>query len=249
MAATNKATNNRIDRVPAAGRVWRRFSSPGYDPLAPSSLLCDNRYRKWKTPVLESSVALPRVNPILAWLSRLFLKMTGWKFEGSIPAIPKYVGILAPHTSNWDFPYILALASAHGIKFSWFGKKEIFRWPVGGFFKAVGGIPIDRSSQENVVQQTARMIRARDQIVLGITPEGTRSKIRYWKTGFYYIARQAQTPIVLMYLDYARKVGGIGPIIETTGDIDADMMQIQEFYRGITARHPHKVGEVAIRPS
>lgn len=199
--------------------------------------------------MLESSAGPPRVNKILAWLSKLFLQVTGWKFEGSIPDLPKYIGILAPHTSNWDFPFILAIASAIGIKFSWFGKKEIFRWPVGGFFKSVGGIPIDRNSQQNVVQQTASMIQAREHIIVGITPEGTRSKIRYWKTGFYYIAHQAQVPIVLMYLDYARKVGGIGPVIETTGDIDADMKEIQEFYRGITARHPHKVGEIAIRPS
>ena len=196
----------------------------------------------------EARVVPPRINKILTLLSKFFLKMTRWKVEGGTPDIPKFVGILAPHTSYWDLPLILAVMYVLGVKINWFGKKEIFRWPVGGFFKWMGGMPIDRSSRQNIVQQTARMIQAHEQIIVGITPEGTRSKTRYWKTGFYYIAHEAKVPIVLAYLDYARKVGGFGPVIETTGDIEADMKVIHEFYSGITAKYPQKVGEVAIRP-
>lgn len=198
---------------------------------------------------MSEARAIPlRSNKILNLLSKFYLKVMGWKAEGGVPDIPKFVGILAPHTSNWDMPLILAVMYALGIKINWFGKKEIFRWPVGCFFKWLGGIPIDRSSRQNIVAQTARLILAHEQIIVGITPEGTRSKTGYWKTGFYYIAHEAKVPIVLAYLDYVRKVGGFGPAMETTGDIEADMKVISEFYSGIPAKYPRKVGEVAIRP-
>jgi len=197
----------------------------------------------------EARVVPLRSNKILTLLSKFFLKMMGWKVEGGVPDIPKFVGILAPHTSNWDMPLILAVMYALGIKINWFGKKEAFRWPVGGFFKWMGGIPIDRSSRQNMVHQTVRMIQAHEQIIVGITPEGTRSKTRYWRTGFYYIAHEAKVPIVVAYLDYARKVGGFGPVVKITGDIEADMKVISRFCSGIHARYPHKVGEFVIPPA
>jgi len=181
-------------------------------------------------------------------LSKLFLKVTGWKVSGSVPDIPKFVLILAPHTSNWDLPFMLAVMYASGVRLNWFGKKEIFRWPVGGVFKYLGGIPIERSTRQNMVQQTAQSILRHEQIIVGLAPEGTRSQTGYWKTGFYYIAHEAQVPIVFAFLDYARKVGGFGPMMETTGDINADMKIIREFYSGITAKYPQEAGEIAIRP-
>lgn len=165
---------------------------------------------------------------------------------GSVPDLPKFVLVLAPHTSNWDLPFILAVMYGLGLKINWFGKKELFPWPIGGVFKRLGGIPIDRSSRYNVVQQTAQTIREREQIVMGIEPEGTRSQSGHWRTGFYYIANLAQVPIVFGYLDYARKVGGLGPVMHTTGNIEADMKVIREFYSGITAKYPHKVGGIIV---
>lgn len=194
----------------------------------------------------ESGIGPPRIHKIQILLGMLFLAVTGWKVVGSVPDIPKFVLVLAPHTSNWDLPFILAVMYGLGLKINWFGKKELFPWPVGSVFKWLGGIPIDRSSRQNMVQQTAQMIWEREQIVVGIAPEGTRSQSRHWSTGFYYIANLAQVPIVFGYLDYARKVGGLGPAMHTTGNIEADMKVIREFYSGITAKYPHKVGEIIV---
>ncbi|MCB0102297.1 MAG: lysophospholipid acyltransferase family protein [Anaerolineales bacterium] len=194
----------------------------------------------------ESGVGPPRICKTQILLGILFLAVTGWKVAGSVPDIPKFVLVLAPHTSNWDLPFILAVMYGLGLKINWFGKKELFPWPIGGVFKRLGGIPIDRSSRYNVVQQTAQTIREREQIVMGIAPEGTRSQSGHWRTGFYYIANLAQVPIVFGYLDYARKVGGLGPVMHTTGNIEADMKVIREFYSGITAKYPHKVGGIIV---
>jgi len=194
----------------------------------------------------ESGFGSPRIGKIQALLGTLFLAVTGWKIEGVVPDHPKFVGILAPHTSNWDLPFILAVMGGLGIKINWFGKKELFVWPVGGIFKWLGGIPIDRSFRRNVVQQTAQTIREREQIVIGITPEGTRSQTGHWNTGFYHIASLAQVPIVFGFLDYKRKVGGLGPVMYPTANIEADMKVIREFYSGITAKYPHKAGEIVV---
>jgi len=197
----------------------------------------------WKTLVRPSPA-----NKFQKNLSLFFLRMLGWKVEGRAPDYPKYVLILAPHTSNWDLPFILAILHALGINFYWFGKKEIFRWPVGGFFKWLGGIPVIRSSRQNMVQKTVEIIQSCEEIIIGVAPEGTRSTAKYWKTGFYHIAHQAQIPIVFAFLDYGCKVGGIGPTMKPTGDIDKDMKIIRQFYSGITAKYPHQMGEIAFKP-
>ena len=194
----------------------------------------------------KSGIGPPRIHKIQALLGILFLAVTGWKVAGSVPDISKFVLVLAPHTSNWDLPFILAVMYGLGLKINWFGKKELFVWPIGCVFKWLGGIPIDRSFRQNVVQQTVQTIRECEQIVMGIAPEGTRSQSRHWSTGFYYIAGLAQAPIVFGYLDYARKVGGLGPVMHTTGNIEADMKVIREFYSGITAKHPQKVGKIIV---
>ncbi|MBW1913289.1 MAG: lysophospholipid acyltransferase family protein [Deltaproteobacteria bacterium] len=187
-------------------------------------------------------------NKLQRVLGSSFLKLTGWEVEGEIPNLPKYVMILAPHTSSWDLIFILAVLCAMGLKIYWFGKKEIFHWPLGCFFKWLGGIPVDRSSRHNLVQQITTIIQSQDQIIIGVSPEGTRSNSQYWKTGFYYIAHQAQIPIVFAYLDYGRKVGGLGSTMNSTGDIEEDMKTIRRFYSGITAKYPHEVGRIAIKP-
>lgn len=193
-----------------------------------------------------SGIGPPRIGKILALVGGFFLVVTGWNVAGNVPDISKFVLVFAPHTSNWDLPFSLAVIYRLGLKIKWFGKKEIFAWPVGDVFKWFGGIPIDRSSRQNVVQQTAKTIRECEQIVIGIAPEGTRSQTSHWNTGFYHIASLAQVPLVLGYLDYARKVGGLGPVMHTTGNIEADMKVIREFYSGITAKYPNNVGEMII---
>jgi 1-acyl-sn-glycerol-3-phosphate acyltransferase len=173
----------------------------------------------------------------------------GWKTEGDIHVLPKkFVAILAPHTSNWDLIFILGVIFAIGLKVNWFGKKEAFRWPLGGLLRRLGGIPIERSTRQNMVQQTVKLMRSREQVIVGMTPEGTRANTAYWKTGFYHIAHQAEVPIAFAFLDYDRKVGGIGPLMATTGDIEEDFKEIRGYYKGVIAKYPECVGEIAIKP-
>jgi 1-acyl-sn-glycerol-3-phosphate acyltransferase len=175
-------------------------------------------------------------NKLTAWTGLIFLKMLGWRIEGKIPAIQKFVIIAAPHTSNWDFPITLAVTFALKIKIYWMGKAAMFRWPFGAAFRWLGGIPIDRSQSHNVVEQSVRAFKERDNLIMVIPPEGTRNKVSYWKTGFYHIARGANIPIVLGFLDYRRKAGGIGPTFYPTGRIEEDMLEIKTFYTTITGK-------------
>jgi len=191
----------------------------------------------------------PEANNFIKTLAQWFIALVGWKAEGDLHLLPKkFVAIMAPHTSNWDLLFALGTLSALGIKFNWFGKKEAFSWPIGGLFKLLGGIPIERSTHLNMVEQTAALIRSRERVIIGIAPEGTRSNSKYWKSGFYHIAHQAAVPIAFGFLDYRRKAGGIGPLMETTGNIEEDLQVIRDYYKDITAKHPELVGEIAIKP-
>ena len=120
------------------------------------------------------------------------------------------------------------------------GKDSLFRRPYKGFFKWLGAIPIDRSRSKNVVAQTIQKFNQNKTMILTIAPEGTRSRVKKWKTGFYHIAHGANVPIALGFLDYQRKVGGIGPVIYPTGNIEADMQSIRVFYDGVTGKFPEK---------
>ncbi|MFN7121506.1 MAG: lysophospholipid acyltransferase family protein [Hydrogenophaga sp.] len=174
----------------------------------------------------------PVVNTLLRAFSIGFLKLTGWRVEGALPAhAARSVLIAAPHTSNWDLPYTLMVAFALRLNIRWMGKQSIFRAPFGSVMRWLGGISVNREQSTNLVAASARAIREADgPLQLIVPPEGTRSKTRYWKTGFYYIAREAQVPIVMAYMDYERKVSGLGPLFEPTGDVDADMAAIKAFY-------------------
>ena len=174
----------------------------------------------------------PGVNTLLRALSRGFLHLTGWTLAGQLPAdSPKCVLIAAPHTSNWDLPYTLMVAFALRINIYWMGKAQLFRGPFGPVMRWLGGIAVDRSRSTNQVSASAMAIREADgAMCLVVPPEGTRSNTRQWKTGFYWIAHKAGVPIVMAYMDYPRKLSGLGPVFTPTGDIDADMAQIKAFY-------------------
>ncbi len=164
----------------------------------------------------------------------------GWRAEGVVPSPRRFVIIAAPHTSNWDFLYFLGLTQALGIDAHFMAKKQLFRWPLGGFMRDIGGIMVDREKGGNYVAAMAQEFARRDEFMLTIAPEGTRGAVRQWRTGFYQIALAAQVPMVIGLMDYARKVGGLGPAIMPTGDYAADMAPIVEFYRSVTPRHPAK---------
>ncbi len=175
------------------------------------------------------------------------MRATGWEPEGERPAARKFVLIAAPHTSNWDLAYLLAIAVVKGVRVSWMGKHTLFRGPLGPLMRAVGGIPIYRHRRDGLVEQMARRFAESDELVLTIPPEGTRGLTPLWKSGFYHIAQQARVPIVMGYLDYARRRGGFGPAWTPSGDPRREMDAVRAFYRGIRGRHPENFAEPRLR--
>jgi 1-acyl-sn-glycerol-3-phosphate acyltransferase len=180
-------------------------------------------------------------------LAMATLRLKSWKLEVNMPAAPKFVLVGAPHTSKLDLFYALMLAHGTGIKMHWIGKDSLFRWPLGGAMRWLGGIPVKRNSSQNFVNQIVDVFNRLEKLVVAIAPEGTRGRADYWKTGFYYIALGAKVPIALGFVDYKDKVVGIGPTIYPSGDIHADFVQIKAFYDTKTGQHPELQGEARIR--
>lgn len=174
----------------------------------------------------------PLLSPLLRAFSVAFLRLTGWKVEGALPpGGAKSVLIAAPHTSNWDLPYTLMVSFVMRLNVRWMGKASLFRAPFGGLMRWLGGIAVNREQSNNLVAASSQaLLDSVQAFQLIVPPEGTRSKTRYWKTGFYYIALGAQVPIVMAYMDYSRKLSGLGPVFEPTGDVAADMAAIKAFY-------------------
>jgi 1-acyl-sn-glycerol-3-phosphate acyltransferase len=180
-------------------------------------------------------------------LAAAFLRATGWKPEGAPPDERRFVLIAAPHTSNWDLAYLLALAETYDLRISFMMKHTIFRGPFGPLFKSLGGIPIYRHRRGDLVKQMVEAFGERDEFVLVVPAEGTRSRVDTWRSGFYHIAREANVPIVLGYLDYARKRGGFGPALVTSGSVRDDMDVIRDFYADKSGLHPALFAEPRLR--
>jgi len=163
-----------------------------------------------------------------------------WRVVGRPPTAPKYIIIGAPHTSNCDGVYLIAMAWALRVRVRWLGKNSLFRPPYGWFMRWMGGISIDRSKSNNTVDLICERFAEEDEFVLAVPAEGTRSRREYWKSGFYHISSQAEVPILLSFLDYAKKEGGFGPAVTPSGDVTADMDQIRAFYDGVSGKFPDK---------
>ena len=199
-------------------------------------------------PICDS---LPLPNALVYHFARLAFKLTGWHVEGELPDTPRYV-IVSTHTSNWDFAFgILGMAilscGFQSIHIVWLGKQELFRGVMGAIFRRIGGIPIDRQHGHGVVEQAIAFLRSRPKLAMLITPQGTRKRRNYWKTGFYHIALGAGVPILLGYIDYRRRAAGPGPLIVPSGDIEADMAIIRDFYQSVTPRYPWQAGDIRVR--
>ena len=179
----------------------------------------------------------PVVTPLCQFLSRLLLKLAGWKVEGTPPDIPKYVLIAAPHTSNWDFYFLILMAFYYRMKICWMGKDSLFSGWKGPVMRWLGGIAVNRNAASNLVNETVATFHDSDFTTIAIPPEGTRGQVTYWKSGFYHIAQGADVPIVLGYLDFSRKCGGLGPVFYPTGNFDDDLQQIKRFYNPIKGKH------------
>lgn len=175
------------------------------------------------------------------WISKTWFKLAGWKTEGDLPQnVPKCVLVAAPHTSNWDLVYSRFGLYILKVPAYYLLKKEWVRFPLKSFFESTGAIGVDRSHSSNLVSDMAELLSRHNEMALMISPEGTRDETGKWKTGFYQIAMQAKVPVVLAFLDYKRKVAGIGPTIFPSGNYAEDMKEIIAFYKTITPRWPEK---------
>lgn len=177
-------------------------------------------------------------------LARLVFWISGWKVAGNWPVgLKKAVLIAIPHTSNWDLLYARAAFYILEVPVRFTIKKEVMVGPLGWLIKALGGIAIDRRKAagkrtQTYTQAMISMLKEMDQLVIMVTPEGTRGYAPKWKTGFYHIALGAEVPVVIGFLDYKKKLAGIGPVIQPTGKIEEDIEKMKEFGRGVTAKFP-----------
>src|SRR5581483_7936588 len=161
-----------------------------------------------------------------------------WKIEGEVPNLPKLVAVVAPHTSNWDFAIGVAGMFALGIRVTFLGKDTLFRWPVGPVMRWLGGVPVNRHSPNNVVEQTVDFVRRTDRVVVGLSPEGTRRKLPAWRTGYYFVARGAGVPIVPVALDYSRHRIRIFPVHCPADTVERDMAKLGRLFHARMARYP-----------
>ncbi|MCG2752022.1 MAG: lysophospholipid acyltransferase family protein [Desulfobacteraceae bacterium] len=180
----------------------------------------------------------PVLTPILRGISIFILKAFRWKVRGEPPRLAKYVMTAAPHTSNWDFVLVLLMAFVLRVRIYILAKKEMMDWPLGFLFKYAGVIPIDRNQSSNTVEQAVAMMNRSEHMALLISPPGTRKTTNQWKTGFYHIAMLANTPILLGFMDYSRKQGGIGEWFYPTGNVEEDMKAIRLFYSQFKGKYP-----------
>lgn len=186
----------------------------------------------------------PLLNILLRFVSLLYLKAAGWKLSGDAPAARRFVVIAAPHTSNWDLPMTLAIVFAFRLKVYFLAKHTLFTPPFGIFLRWLGGIAVDRSSAHNFVEHAVKLFSTHDDLILIVPPEGTRKQVRYWKSGFYHIAHGAHVPILLGFIDFKRKLAGFGGTYIPSGNFNADIIEIQTFYAGITGKNPAMTSEI-----
>lgn len=185
---------------------------------------------------------IPRLgNSFSQWLGKSVLSILGWRFEGEFHDNKKMVIAVAPHTSNWDFVIGLAVVFCLKLKISFFGKHSIFIPPFRSLLKRWGGIPIDRSKSHGVVSQMIEEIKGAEKMLLCLAPEGTRSKIAPWKSGFMHIAHHANIPVFLIGLDYQRKTILFGPIFNPSENTDTEMRKVYEFYAKVHPKYPSQV--------
>lgn len=180
-------------------------------------------------------------------LAKLWLFLWRWKVTNSGPLPPRCVMIAAPHTSNWDFPITMAMARVSGIDIRWLGKSQMFNPVLGPFFRAMGGISVQRSSSNGLVSDLAAEFSRHERLVLVVPAEGTRTAVEHWKSGFYRIAEEAGVPIVCAYVDKATRSGGFGPQITPSGDVRADMDLIRDFYADKTGLRPGRFATPRLR--
>lgn len=182
----------------------------------------------------------PIISPLLRLISNTLMWIAGWRVEGKLPDLPKYLIVGAPHTSNWDFLLFLGVIFRLKANVKYMGKAELFRSPLGWFFYWCGGIPVDRKKSTGLVEQMVEACNKSERFILTIAPEGTRHGVKEWKRGFYHIAKGAGIPIVMAKVDSKKKAMHVGDIFYLTDDIEADMKAIQDRFTGMVGINPRK---------
>lgn len=182
----------------------------------------------------------PILSPIFRLISASIMRLRGWRVEGTLPDIPKFIIIGAPHTSNWDFVLFLGIIFHLKADVRYMGKAELFQPPHGWFFYWCGGIPVDRKKSTGLVDQMVDAFNRSEKLILVIAPEGTRHHVTEWKRGFYHIAKKAGLPIVMAKVDGKQKTAHVGETFHLTDDIEADMQSIQNAFAGLDGINPKR---------
>ena len=182
----------------------------------------------------------PLLSRTFHYAARFWMRVAGWRVDGNLPALPKFILIGAPHTSNWDFVLFLGVIFTLRANVKFMGKAELFRRPFGWFFRYCGGVPVDRKKSTGLVDQMVEACNGSDRFILTIAPEGTRHHVAEWKRGFYHIARGAGIPIVIAIVDGRHKTVHVGQIFHLTDDIEADMKAITGKFDGFVGIHPRR---------
>ncbi|MEX1310318.1 MAG: lysophospholipid acyltransferase family protein [Candidatus Sulfomarinibacteraceae bacterium] len=194
--------------------------------------------QKLNVPELGGSTPR-RGNRLTSWAGRTAMRWSGWRFAGRIPDVAKAVLIVAPHSSNWDFFIGVAAMFSLGVRVVFWGKHTLFVWPLGPVMRWLGGFPVDRRSTAGVVDVTVRRFAESDQMILALAPEGTRSAVQRWKTGFYHVAVAASVPVIPVVLDWGSKTIRFGDRFDTTGDIDRDFSALKDVFSDAEGRRSH----------
>lgn len=176
------------------------------------------------------------------------LNLFGWNLVAELPPVQKYLLIGAHHTSNWDFPLVLLMMAALGLRLRWVGKDSLFKGPQGFLMRWLGGIPVERGARRNFVGQIIDLYNQRKEMVITIAPEGTRRAVDHWKTGFYHIAEGANIPVAMGFLDYPTKTCGVGGYFYPTGNIEADLNILRKFYETKIGKYPSRHGQIRFLP-
>jgi len=177
-------------------------------------------------------------NKLTRGIGRMMLSGLGWRIDGNLPSCAKCIAVVAPHSSNWDFVITMAALLKMGLKVGWMGKAGMFRWPLRRLFLKLGGIPIERTNASGVVGRFIDEFKNRSQLVLALAPEGTRDRVKRWKTGFYHIAVGAGVPMIFVGMDYSRKAIDLSSLYVPSGDLPNDLADIQQHFTRFQPRNP-----------
>jgi 1-acyl-sn-glycerol-3-phosphate acyltransferase len=192
----------------------------------------------------ENAAPAPGRPTLVQRLARGLLRLFGWRVDFAWPPTNKCVIVVYPHTSNWDFVVGYLTKLTAGLPAHWIGKDTLFRWPVAGLLRRMGGIPVNRREHRGLVGQMVREFERRPRMWLALAPEGTRSRVDRWKSGFYHLALEARVPVGLAFFDYRERVAGIRTYLTLSGDEEQDLARIRAEYQGKIGRRPDQASEI-----